>query len=386
MATTGFTCIDLFCGAGGLSQGFYNQGFDVRIANDFDAYSAMTYRAAHPDANFIEGPIEHLESKMLLELAGLKKGELDCLIGGPPCQAFSVYNHQRGFHDARSGLFREYLRLVEGLLPRFVVMENVTGILSAGGGRAVEEIHARLTELGYAVSQDTLKAEQYGVPQERRRVFFVGTRLPGPYFSFPEPAHGAGGKPYVTVRDAISDLPALNILEGKEVSEYTGEPSSAYQSEMRHHSDALFNHVAPRLAPINMERLKHIPQGGSWRDIPVHLLPSGMRKARRCDHTKRYGRLHPDGLACTILTKCDLHWGAYIHPEQQRTLTVREAARFQSFPDRMRFFGPRIEQFRQVGNAVPPLLAEAVASSIKELLIGAQTERENQCLKSILAT
>lgn len=381
-----FTCIDLFCGAGGLSLGFSNQGFNILIANDFDKYSALTYKAAHPETTFIEGAIENTSSQSFLTLAGLKKGELDCLIGGPPCQAFSVYNHQRGFHDERSGLFREYLRIVDDLRPKFVVMENVVGILSAGGGRAVEEIHKRLGSLGYAVTQTTLKAEQYGVPQERRRVFFVGTRVGSRTFEFPDATHGHQGAPLVTVRDAIYDLPPLKILEGSEEAKYLTPPLSKYQKLLRKNASELYNHVAPRLAPINLERLKHIPQGGSWRDIPVELLPSGMQKARRCDHTKRYGRLHPNGLSSTILTKCDLHWGSYIHPEQERTLTVREAARLQSFPDKLRFLGPRVEQFRQVGNAVPPLLAEAVARVVRQELLNVEESLEYKCEESILVS
>jgi DNA (cytosine-5)-methyltransferase 1 len=137
---------------------------------------------------------------------------------------------------------------------------------------------------------------------------------------------------------------------------------------MRKGSRKIYNHVAPFLAPINLERLKHIPPGGSWRDIPMKLLPAGMKAARRSDHTKRYGRLEKTGLASTILTKCDLHWGAFIHPSQERALTVREAARLQSFPDRFKFQGSRVDQFRQVGNAVPPLLAKAVASAVASML------------------
>jgi len=369
------TCIDLFSGAGGLSQGFREAGFEVLIANDFDESCAKTYRSSHPETLFVQGSIQDISAGQLLETAQLNRGDLDCLIGGPPCQAFSVYNHQRGLHDERSGLFREYLRIVEGLRPKVVVMENVTGILSAGRGKAVDEIYARLTKLGYSIEHRILKAEEYGVPQERRRIFFIGTRLGKP-FHFPEPSHGPGRLPYVTVRDAIMDLPPLGITEGDEISEYNSEPKSAYQKLLRNGSDRLFNHVAPFLGQINRERLKHIPQGGSWRDIPRDLLPAGMKKARRCDHTKRYGRLHPDSLSSTILTKCDLHWGAYIHPEQERTLTVREAARFQSFPDRVRFEGSRVDQFRQVGNAVPPLLAQAVADSVIKHLIGLEARKD----------
>lgn len=163
-------------------------------------------------------------------------------------------------------------------------------------------------------------------------------------------------------------IPELGIKEGEEISEYPGPAESDYQEAMRKGSRTLYNHIAPYLADINLQRLTHIPQGGSWRDIPHKLLPAGMKKARRSDHTKRYGRLHPDGMSSTILTKCDLHWGAYIHPTQERTLTVREAARFQSFPDTVRFTGSKGEQFRQVGNAVPPLLARAVARSVARML------------------
>lgn len=380
---TRLTAIDLFAGAGGLSEGFREAGFEIVAANDFDEYAAETFGLSHPETPFILAPVQQVDANQLLDTAKLAPLELDVLLGGPPCQAFSVYNHQRGMHDDRSGLFKEYLRLVEGLLPRFVVIENVTGILSIAGGRAVSEIKQGLEDLGYHVEVSVLKAEEFGVPQERRRVFFIGSR-DSKTILWPSPTHfgrsampllSANKLPFVTVHEAISDLPKLVAGEGIEVSQYDQQPSGCYQKEMRSEAAQVFNHVAPVLQAINVERLKHIPQGGSWRDIPFHLLPSGMKAAKRSDHTKRYGRLDPNGLASTILTKCDLHWGAYIHPEQERTITVREAARFQSFPDHIHFSGPRSEQYRQVGNAVPPRLARAVAASVLQMAQLTESEK-----------
>ncbi len=363
------TCSELFCGAGGLSEGFQRAGFGIISAVDFDEHAAATMRLSHPNTNVFHQKIEDITKEDLLRGSGLRRGGLDVLSGGPPCQAFSVYNHQRGFHDERSGLFRQYLRIVEELQPKFIVMENVAGILSLDEGRAVVEMHKKLASLGYHVEHRILKSEDYGVPQERRRVFFLGNRLGLP-IRWPKITHGDGPglKPFVKVWDAISDLPALKILENGEGKAYRTEPKSEYQKLMRVGVDRVSNHHAPFLAPINLERIAHIPPGGSWRDIPMHLLPAGMKRAKRSDHTKRYGRLKKDGLASTILTKCDIHWGAYIHPTQARSLTVREAARLQSFPDNFKFCGSRFEQFRQVGNAVPPILAQAVAGAVAATL------------------
>ena len=359
-----WSAIDLFCGAGGLSEGFRQAGFHVLAGNDIDPYAAETFVSSHAEARFLPGQIEDIGAGDFLRASGLRKGELDCLIGGPPCQAFSVYNHQRGMHDRRSGLFQEYLRVVEGLMPKWVVMENVTGITSVGGGTAVGKILSGLAGLGYAVETRILRAEQYGVPQERRRIFFVGNRLGLPT-RWPEATHGPGLERFVNVWDAIGDLPVLGNGEAPEGPlSYRAAPLSRFQEYLRGNATQVSNHAAPRLQPINLERMRHIPEGGSWRDIPFHLLPAGMQRARRCDHTKRYGRLRKDGLASTILTKCDLHWGAYVHPEQDRTLTVREAARLQSFPDWFEFSGPRTEQYVQVGNAVPPLLAKKLGHAL----------------------
>lgn len=370
------TVIDLFCGAGGLSEGFRQAGFSVLAGNDVMPSAGATFRATHPEAKFYNKPASDLSADELFEDLGLVRGQLDCLIGGPPCQGFSVYNHRRGLHDPRSHLFRDFLSLVEGLNPKWVVIENVTGIFSAGNGQAVDDIKSALGDLGYKAEVKVLKAEDYGVPQFRRRAVFLATRTGVP-ISFPLPSHGEGLEPFVTVEDAIGDLPPLENGEDLGDLEYTSSPTSKYQRTMRGNSLHATCHAASKLGKINIERMKHIPQGGSWRDIPFDLLPEGMKRAKRSDHTKRYGRLRVDGQASTILTKCDVHWGAYIHPEQDRSLTVREAARFQSFPDWYVFSGSRTEQYVQVGNAVPPLLARAIAQTILKLMASNETSDES---------
>lgn len=363
------TAVDLFCGAGGLSEGFRQAGFEVLAGQDFDEPAGATFASTHPTAKFIGGPIQEVTVQHLLRSTGLRRGEVDVLIGGPPCQGYSVYNHQRGETDPRAGLFREYLRMVDGLRPKWLVMENVTGITSIAGGGIVREIEEGMDKLGYKVRSKTLKAEEFGVPQERRRMFFIATRTNAPIV-FPTATHGAGLCPFVSVWDAISDLPPVQTGDKAPDHAYAGPAMNVYQRLLRGKQKRVSNHVPPRLASVNEERMKHIPAGGSWRDIPFELLPEGMRRAKRSDHTKRYGRPRKTDLACTILTKCDVHWGAYIHPEQNRAITVREAARLQSFPDSFIFQGSRTEQYRQVGNAVPPLLgrrvAEAVLQSMRE--------------------
>ncbi|MGB7433759.1 MAG: DNA cytosine methyltransferase [Ahrensia sp.] len=357
------TAIDLFCGAGGLTEGLRQAGFKVLAGNDIDALAGRTFENTHKDACFLPGPIEKISAQDFLGATGLKSGDLDCLVGGPPCQAYSVYNHKRGMHDARSHLFVEYLRMVRGLKPKWIIIENVVGILSAGAGAAKDAIINGLNELGYEVEFRILKAEDYGVPQERRRVVFIGNRI-GAQNIFPNKTHGVGLAPFTTIEDAISDLPPLENGGGLDRCGYLHKAKTPYQRLMREHSHVVLNHKAPKLSPINLKRMSHVPPGGSWRDIPVELLPEGMKRARRCDHTKRYGRLSWSGLSSTILTKCDVHWGAYIHPEQDRAISVREAARIQSFPDWFEFIGSKTEQYVQVGNAVPPLMGKRIGEAV----------------------
>jgi len=184
--------------------------------------------------------------------------------------------------------------------------------------------------------------------------------------------------PATTIRDAIADLPPVGAGQGEEAASYGGRrATSPFARAMRKGARKLFNHTANALSPINLERLAHIPPGGAWTSIPFDLLPAGMKRARRSDHTKRYGRPAWDELSGTVMTKCDPHWGAVFHPEQPRTFTVRECARFQSFPDTYRFLGPRVSQFEQVGNAVPVLMARAIAEELRKYL------EESDCSKRV---
>ncbi len=388
-----YTAIDLFCGAGGLTLGARMAGFRVLFGVDVDPWACQTYEANNPGVECYRVDIAALDPSKLRRKLGLEPSELDLLLGGPPCEGFSIYAPERYIEDPRNHLFRHYLAFVREFRPKFVLMENVPGMLSLGNGVFIRAIMRALEDLGYKTGMRVLNAANYGVPQDRWRVFIVGTALDGAEPLFPQPTHYApvranftGGrvftvsatqpdvfgalKRFVTVGEAIGDLPALRAGEGSEVMPYDREPHSEYARMMREGSKCVYNHVAPKLSKVNLERLKHIPPGGSWRDIPFDLLPLGMKRARRSDHTKRYGRLRADGLAATILGKCDPHWGPVFHYEQDRTLTVREEARLQSFPDWYRFYGPRSAQYEQVGNAVPPLLAKALCGLIRRQLSG----------------
>lgn len=391
---------DLFSGAGGLSLGFQQAGFQIAFANDINPDYAFTYQKNHPDTKFFVESIEELSASDVFRATGLHKSELDVLIGGPPCQGFSINAPKRTLDDARNHLFHHYGRLVlEGIRPKVVVMENVPGMLSLDDGRFVGEIYRLFGSAGYRMSHMILCAAHYGIPQERWRLIFIGTLLDAREITFPEPTHYApvranftGGRrltwlpdirnsnepphinfrplvPFIPVRDGIGNLPRLRVGEGDDEGEYSRKPLRTYQTIMRAGSVRLYNHVAGALSAQNLERLQHIPPGGSWRDIPKALLPRGMKRARRSDHTRRYGRINPDGLSGTVLTKCDPHWGSFFHWSQDRALTVREAARLQSFPDRYRFYGSRVSQYEQVGNAVPPLLAQVIAEHIRKFLL-----------------
>jgi DNA (cytosine-5)-methyltransferase 1 len=384
------TSIDLFCGAGGITEGFREAGYCCLYGNDVMPEAIETFAANHPHAIADCRSVELVDPAEIRAQLGIERGELDVLVGGPPCQGFSINAPDRFMSDPRNKLFRHYERFLEEFEPKAFVFENVPGLLSLADGKVFRQIVKVFSQLGYAVTAKILFAAHYGVPQERWRLIILGSKLGD--VSHPMPTHNAKGRanfrggntmtfqltdtdregllPAVSVAQAIGDLPRLNMGEGSEELGYMNAPHSDYARMMRNPEGVTYNHRAAKLSKQNAERMKYVKPGGSWRDIPTELLPKGMQRARKSDHTKRYGRLKPDGLSGTVLTKCDPHWGTVFLPDQDRTLTVREAARFQSFPDTYKFLGSRVSQYEQVGNAVPVLMARAIAMSIREHLEG----------------
>jgi DNA (cytosine-5)-methyltransferase 1 len=385
---TPLSTLDLFCGAGGITQGFHQAGYSCLYANDMMPEAIETFRHNHPTTRAECKSIEEVNARTLRRSLGIGKGSLDVLVGGPPCQGFSINAPSRFLNDPRNSLFRHYARFVEEFAPKAFVFENVPGLLSMADGAVFEKILQVFSELGYQLSVKILFGPHYGIPQERWRLILLGSMFGE--IEHPLPTHFAKGRanfrgggsltlqidvadakrlaPAVTVGEAIRDLPRLNMGEGAEEVGYTTDASSPYALRLRNPEGVTFNHFAAKLSKQNIERMRHVPPNGSWRDIPHELLPRGMQQARKSDHTKRYGRLSFDGLSGTVLTKCDPHWGTVFLPDQDRTLSVREAARLQSFPDRYRFLGSRVSQYVQVGNAVPVLMAMAIAKAVREHL------------------
>ena len=391
--------IDLFAGAGGITEGFRHAGATCVFANDFNPHACETFRHNHPGVEMVCGAIQDLDAQAIRKSLSLQKGDLDVLVGGPPCQGFSINAPERFLEDPRNSLFKHYLRFVDEFAPKTFLFENVPGMLSLGGGLIFDTIISQMQKRGYRISAKILLAAHYGVPQVRWRMIILGSRLDEAP-KHPEPTHFytcrpnfKGGatiatrlvpldevwlKPSVTLADAISDLPPVEAGGGEEQVGYLGtKAKSQFAQAMRDGSEVLHNHTANRLSQINFDRLAHIAPGSAWTSIPHELLPAGMKKARTSDHTMRYGRLSWNSLAGTIMTKCDPHWGAVFHPDQERTFTVRETARIQSFPNTYRFLGPRAAQYEQVGNAVPVLMAKAIANALREHL--AKSTEEAAC-------
>ena len=332
-----YKVMDLFSGAGGFLLGFEKEGFDIILSTDFDEDCEKVHKINRPNIPFVRADIRTLSNEKIDEL--LNGQTVDVLIGGPPCQGFSTIGNRvssdperRTKYDPRNDVFREYIRILNHLQPKVFVMENVKGIKTRDGGTIFEEIQRQFKETGYDFNCITLNAADYGVPQYRERVFFYGTRI-GVDFEAPIPTHGENRNPYNIVLDAIGDL----ANKGEEVS----------------------NHVPLKHGEKNIRRYQLIPEGGR---LPENDLPADLYRKNFGNTFKRLDRNKPS------LTMVPGHNAFPIHPWLDRSLTVREAARIQTFPDDYIFSGRRDKQCMQVGNAVPVQLANAWAKQVKGVL------------------
>jgi DNA (cytosine-5)-methyltransferase 1 len=385
-----YSYAEIFAAPGGLSLGFKMAEFRVLAGVDIDRDGLKTFRANFPSAAVLCKDVRTLDGKELLGLMELSKAEIDVIGGGPPCQGFStvgrvkiaslvrkgLWKLQNGnarlINDPRNLLYKEFIRLVKECRPKFFVMENVKGITSYRNGELMKEIKREfeiieeLETAGYTVNYRPLDAVNFGVPQHRNRVFFIGNRLglPNP---FPEAKADCYMEKNVSVWNAIGDLPMLRAGGGKEIMDYNKPTFHFYQNWARDGSSHVFNHVARPHKPRDLETFKQMRPGDKWKDLPQKYKDMyGYRDDIFNDKFKRLRK--KEGPSWTITAHLCKDGYVYIHPTQSRTITVREAARLQSFPDSFVFKGSRSSQFRQVGNAVSPLLARAVAQGIKSAL------------------
>ncbi|WP_202820554.1 MULTISPECIES: DNA (cytosine-5-)-methyltransferase [Glaesserella] len=350
-----FKILDLFAGAGGISCGLEQiDGFQTVIANDFNHDALNTFKHNHPNAITILGDISDPTTKEAIihqaELLGV-----NMIVGGPPCQGFSNKGKKLGLADQRNFLFLEYIDVVQRLKPAIFIIENVKNLISCADGYFINEIVDTFTQLGYQVEYRVLNAREFGVPQNRERAIIIGALNFA--FDFQDLQREEYAK--VNVRDAISDLAYLNSSEGSDVSLYLNDPQSAYQEQLRNKTGQLFNHKATNHAQIALDKLKMIPP-----ECGKEYLPETLHGKQKFNTT--WARLEWDKPSPTIDTRFDTPSnGKNSHPYLHRAITPREAARLQSFPDNYQFLGSKTEICKQIGNAVPPLLAKALGKSIK---------------------
>lgn len=357
-----FTCVDLFSGAGGLSRGFYDAGYNVVLGVDFDDAALQTFKANHGNAEAMKLDLfDHNNINVIVDFLKEKNIELDVLVGGPPCQGFSIAG-PRDMNDKRNTLYLAMVKLAATLKPQAVVLENVPGMLQTNGGIGAKRIIEDFAEIGYKMTPKLLYAPDYGIPQIRKRVFFVGLRDSENAFEFPEPF--VDSKDYVTCEDAISDLPSLQtsdgeIVYGEEIQEYETEPKTEYQKMMRKNSKSVRNHIGSIPIEKTKKMISLVPEGKNYKALPEEYR--GMYKYHEA--LTRYNSKKP---SLTINTGHRSHF----HYKYNRIPTVRESARLQSFPDDFIFYGNKSQQYKQVGNAVPPMLGQVVAKKLLEYLRG----------------
>ncbi len=363
----GLKAIDLFCGCGGISAGLRSVGFEVLAGVDVEPNYISTFSHNFPNSKSLQLDLAMTPPDEFMRLVGVERGEIDLLAGGPPCQGFSknVPRKNRYLADSRNELIKVFLNYCEELKPRFVLMENVAEMKNGFEKVYTDEILSRLDDEGYTITYAVLNSADYGVPQRRRRAFFIANR-DGVNFKPPEQTHSKenenglfGFFSHITVWDAIGDLPSRCHTDNDDKkSEYDCEPFSDFQRIMRNGNKTVTNHFARFLQPKQLERLSSIEPGQGMKDLPAHLRTKG-------GYSGAYGRLTKEMVAPTI-TRWVFHPGSgrWGHPVDTRLLTIREIARIQSFPDDYEFVGTYVQRAGQLGNAVPPFIVKKIVGSM----------------------
>jgi DNA (cytosine-5)-methyltransferase 1 len=343
------TAVDIFSGAGGLSIGAKMAGIESTLAVEYCKHASDTYKRNHKETIVLNQDI-----KEVIPLDHVKEQPF-ILFGGPPCQGFSIANTKtRNLENPNNWMFKEYIRFVRDLKPEWFLFENVVGFKSFNGGSFAKEVEKELKDLGYTTNSQVLCASDYGVPQKRKRFFIIGNKSEIK-FDF----DSLEKKALITVKDAISDLPSLKSGEQLLSSEYQHKANNPYLKIMRKKStEATQNNVSLNKDHI-LERYKYIKQGQNWRAIPKEMLSNYSSTVNM--HSGIYKRLEENQPTVTI---ANYRKSMLIHPTEDRGLSLREAARLQSFPDDFIFEGPLSYQQQQVGNAVPPLLAKVIFQKI----------------------
>lgn len=351
-----YTVVDLFAGVGGLSYGFaHNPNFEIIFANEYDKDIATAYSLNHPNVHMIQGDIRDITKEQIDNLLNGKT--VDIIVGGPPCQSYSTLGKRQ--MDERAHLFEEYCRVLSIIQPHMFVFENVSGLMSMQGGKLINVIIDEFNKLGYSVKCQLLNAVNYGVPQYRDRVILVGMKNNN-VFSYPQPTHGDGLLPLVTVEDAFSDLPVLK--SGQSATEYVSAPKNKFQAFLRQNSSTLTENTAPTNGEHLVRIMEALPDGGSKDDLPEEIRPkSGYGNTYAKMWWKKPAPTVTRNFATPSSSRC-------VHPRDSRAMTTREGARLQSFPDDYMFYGSRSMKNLEIGNAVPPLLSIEIAKCVLDAL------------------
>lgn len=348
-----FTVIDMFSGCGGFSYGFQQAGFQIVVGIDNSEIALKTFEINHTNSKVLLLDL-HKDNSINKIVEEVRKTEIDVIIAGPPCQGFSLTG-KRNQDDERNSLFLSVFKLAKKLKPKAIIIENVPGFLNLYNGKAKKEVIRLSAELGYTCNSKLLYAPDFGIPQIRKRAFLVALKKELGIFEFPEPL--LNEENYIGCEDAIGDLPDLTEDLGHEIAEYDKKATSEYQKLMRKGSSVLRNHVGTQHTENVKNVISLVPEGGNHKD-----LPPGIGDSRRFNEA--WTRYHSKKPSKTIDTGHRNHF----HYKWNRIPSVRENARLQSFPDNFCFLGNKTEQYRQVGNAVPPLLGEVLGKQLIKYL------------------